>query len=80
MNTLLVAGQHQYNPAEKAFEDFWNWPINPQNPFYPFKQSILQMGERIHAANMDMYEVSTLAALLFLGTGKNCHFFNPLYT
>ena len=69
MNTLLLAGHHQYNPTEKSFQEFWNWPINPQNPFYPFKQSLLQMGERIHGANMDVYEVSALAALLFLATG-----------
>lgn len=68
MNTLLLAGHHQYNPTEKSFQEFWNWPINPQNPFYPFKQSLLQMGERIHGANMDVYEVSALAALLFLAT------------
>lgn len=68
MNTLLLAGHHQYNPAEKSFQEFWNWPINPQNPFYPFKQSLLQIGERIHAASMDIYEVSALAALLFLAT------------
>ena len=70
MNTVLLAGHQQYNPAEKSFKDFWNWPINTQNPFYPFKQALLQLGERIHAANMDVYEVSALAALMFLSTGK----------
>lgn len=68
MNSVLLAGHQQYNPAEKSFQDFWNWPINPQNPFYPFKQALLQLGERIHAANMDVYEVSALAALMFLST------------
>ena len=70
MNSLLLAGHQQYNPAEKSFQDFWNWPINPQNPFYPFKQALLQLGGRIHAANMDVYEVSALASLMFLSTGK----------
>lgn len=70
MSSLLMAGQHLYNPKEKNFEDFWNWQISPQNPFYSFKENLVKVGEKIHSSHMDMYEVSSMAALLFLATGK----------
>ena len=73
MSTLLMAGHQLYNPTEKNFRDFWNWNINPNNPFFPFKQKLIELGERIHQTNMDMYEVASLAALMYAATGK--HYF-----
>lgn len=68
MSTLLMAGQHLYSPTEKNFRDFWNWQITPQNPFFPFKQKLLEIGEKIQATNMDVYEISSMAALIFLAS------------
>ncbi|XP_053405152.1 uncharacterized protein LOC123536177 isoform X2 [Mercenaria mercenaria] len=68
MSTVLMAGQHLYSPSDKNFHDFWNWQITPQNPFFPFKERLLEVGEKIHSANMDLYEVSVMAALIFLAS------------
>ncbi|KAL4237433.1 hypothetical protein ACF0H5_002150 [Mactra antiquata] len=68
MSSVLMAGQYLYNPKDKNFEDFWNWQISPQNPFYAFKECLVNLGDKIHATQMDVYEVSALAALLFLAS------------
>lgn len=69
MSSVLMAGQHLYNPVEHNFRDFWSWNIAPNNPFYSFKQQLLETGKKIHMSNMDSYEVSALCALLFVASG-----------
>ena len=71
MASVLMAGRHLYNAVEHNFRDFWSWNISPNNPFYAFKQQLLEVGKKIHLSGMDSYEVSSLAALLFVASGKN---------
>lgn len=68
MCLMLMAGHQLYNPAEKNFRDFWNWNINHNNPFYGFKQRLLELGQRIHDTKMDAYEIASLEALIILAS------------
>ncbi|KAH3857278.1 hypothetical protein DPMN_099884 [Dreissena polymorpha] len=68
MSTLLMAGHKLYGPEETNFQHFWSWNVSARNPFYPFRQQLMEVGKKVHAANMDVYEVAVLAALLFMAS------------
>ncbi|KAH3857225.1 hypothetical protein DPMN_099831 [Dreissena polymorpha] len=69
MSTLLMASHKLYGPEETNFQHFWCWNVLARNPFYPFRQQLMEVGKKVHAANMDVYEVAVLAALLFMASG-----------
>ncbi|KAH3857243.1 hypothetical protein DPMN_099849 [Dreissena polymorpha] len=63
-----MAGHKLYGPEETNFQHFWSWNVSARNPFYPFRQQLIEVGKKVHAANMNVYEVAVLAALLFMAS------------
>ncbi|KAH3857168.1 hypothetical protein DPMN_099768 [Dreissena polymorpha] len=70
MSTLLMAGHKLYGLSETNFSALLELEcLSAGIPFYPFRQQLMEVGKKVHAANMDVYEVAVLAALLFMASG-----------
>lgn len=66
----IVAAVHFYNKQEQKYKNFWNWTVPADNPMYPFKLKLLELGENINSLNITNMEAAVIVSLLLLSTGN----------